>query len=390
MPSKVLVIGGGQAGINITTALREFGYSGQITLAGEEDELPYQRPPLSKGLLAGTESPGALALRNREYFEHQRIDLLTGERVIRLEWLTPDGGGVATTQSGRDLGFDRLAFTLGGTPRLLPTFPVGPGVHYLRTLADSCRLAEQLGQARSVVIVGGGFIGLEVAAVARQGGCAVTVLEASSQLMGRVVSPAVSEMCRRYHECQGTHVVLDAVVERPLYDSGVLVGVRDSSGCDWEADLVLVAVGMEPRTDLAESAGLDVAGGIVVDRYARTSRRGVVAAGDCTIVRAESSIPAIRLESVPNALAQGQAAAASLLDLPTQERTATPWFWSNQGKLRLQMVGLPAVDDDVTEVRFDDDPSRLSLLFHRQGRLVGGQFLNSPADFMKARRALSS
>jgi 3-phenylpropionate/trans-cinnamate dioxygenase ferredoxin reductase subunit len=387
-----LVVGAGQAGVQLVGSLRRLGDANPITLVGAELHPPYQRPPLSKEFLAGSAGAESLAFRTPAWYAEQRIDLLTGERIVELA--LPDGRrpGLARTTGGRALHFTRLALTTGARPRRLDVVGAGlDGVHYLRDLDDAVRLRERMAAASRVVVVGGGFIGLEAAAAARAQDKDVTVVEAADRLVGRAVAPVVSEFLRRAHERRGTRVLLSAGVVG-LGGSGRVETVRLADGRELPADLVLVGVGVVPRTELAERVGLecdgDMGGGIVVDAAARTSVASVVAAGDCTVLpHPMTGAGRVRLESVPSAVAQAGTAAATLLGRATDTRTV-PWFWSNQGDLRLQIAGL-STGYDRYEVRGEPDSESFAVLYYRDGELIAVDAVNAPTDYLVVRKALT-
>ena len=385
-----LIIGASQAGLQVAVTLRELGDTAPITLVGAEDHPPYQRPPLSKEYLSGTADGGTLAFRAPSFYADQSIDLVCGQRVAMVS-LGPDGSGsgCARTEAGLELRFDRLALTTGARPRRL-TVPGAElaGICYLRDLGDAEQLRTGLAGARRVVVVGGGFVGLEAAAVARARGLEVTVVDAADRLIARAVAPVTSAFYAAAHRRRGTTVLLGTGVAGFGGSDGHVTTVELSDGRELPADLVVVGVGVVPRTELAEQLGLEVDGGIVVDRYARTSRPTVVAAGDCTVLpHPVTGEGRVRLESVNNAVTQGAAAAASLLGRP-EVVPNVPWFWSNQGDLRLQIAGLAAGFDDHV-VRGEPDSERFSVLYYREGRLLAVDAVNAPGDYMVVRRALT-
>jgi 3-phenylpropionate/trans-cinnamate dioxygenase ferredoxin reductase subunit len=392
MGGRTLIVGASQAGLQLAVSLRDLGYDGPVTLVGEEEHPPYQRPPLSKTFLTGEQDAEALALRAPGFYREAGIDLLCGERVthVALSPSGPPGSGVATTAAGRTLAFDRLALTVGASPARLPVPTAGlDGILYLREIGDASRLRAQLEEARDVVIVGGGFIGLETAAAARTLGKSVTVVEAADRLISRAVAPVVSEFYRRAHTERGTAVLLSAEVAAFSGRDGRVRGVELRDGRRLPADLVLVGIGAVPRTELAEQLGLHCAGGIVVDGHARTSEPSVVAAGDCTVLpNPLNGTGRVRLESVQNAIAQARVAAASLLGR-YDATTTVPWFWSDQGDLKLQIAGLSTGYEECV-VRGEPESERFSVLYYRDGRLLAVDAVNRPADYMAVRRALAS
>ncbi len=388
MGTGTLIIGASQAGLQLAVSLRELGDTEAITLVGAEEHPPYQRPPLSKEYLNGTADGTSLAFRAPSFYLEQRIDLVCGQRVAGLD-LLPDGSGSARTAAGHEFRFARLALTTGAEPRRLGVPGADlDGISYLRDLDDALRLRKLLADARRVVVVGGGFVGLEAAAAARARGLEVTVVEAADRLIARAVAPVVSAFYAQAHERRGTRVLLDSGVVAFRGEGGRVAGVVLTDGTELPADLVMVGVGVIPRTELAEAIGLECEGGIVVDRYARTSVPTVVAAGDCTVLpHPVTGEGRVRLESVNNAVTQATTAAATLTGR-LEAAPNVPWFWSNQGDLRLQIAGLSTGFDDHV-VRGEPDSERFSVLYYREGRLLAVDAVNAPGDYMAVRRALT-
>lgn len=383
----VLVVGGGEAGLGVATELRALGYIEAITIIGGEPYLPYQRPPLSKGFLSGDADVASLTLRAPQFLADQDIDVVTGQRVVGLQ-IHPDGGGVATLDDSAVLGFERLAIATGAAARDIPV----PGaelanVYTLRTIADAARIRAAVRTGRRLVVIGGGFIGLEVAAAARSRGVEVTVLEAAPRLLERVCAPPLSHYCLREHRAAGIDVHLSACVAELTGDAqGAVTGVRLADGTTLPADVVLIGVGAVPMIEVAEKAGLQCRRGIVVDSAGRTSHRHVVAAGDCT----EQPHPhldgqLLAIESVHNADDQAKAAAHVLLGLEPPGR-GVPWFWSDQGNLKIQMAGISHGHDAYVERL---EPGRLTVLYFREHRLIAADVVNNPRDFMAVKRALA-
>ena len=397
--SGTLIVGASQAGVQLAVSLRELGDTAPITLVGAEAHPPYQRPPLSKEFLNGSAGPESLAFRTAAFYADAGIELICGERVVDLGICADGqartgtaklpGSGRARTASGRELAFDRLALTVGARPRRL-TIPGADldGVLYLRDVDDAEQLRTRLATATRVVVVGGGFIGLEAAAVARAQGKDVTVVEAAERLIPRAVAPVVSEFYRQAHARRGTEVRLATAVAGFSGSGGSVTGVQLADGTELPADLVMVGVGVVPRTELADQLGLKVDGGIVVDAHARTSEPSVVAAGDCTILpHPLTGEGQVRLESVHGAVHQASVAAATLVGA-TVETRSVPWFWSNQGQLRLQIAGLSAGFDSFV-VRGDMDEEKFSVLYYRDGALLAADAVNNPVDYMVVRKALT-
>jgi len=390
-PGGVLVVGGGQAAMQLAISLRELGWQEAVTIAGDEPYAPYQRPPLSKAFLSGNAEATTLEFRSAEHYERERITVLTRQRVTSVRAAAAGGPGVAVTESGARLEFGRLALATGARPRLL-TVPGTDlaGICYLRDAGHAIALRERLAAAQQVLVVGGGFIGLEAAAAATARGKAVIVVEATDRLIGRVVAPAISDFYAAAHRRRGVRVLLGTAVSRFEGADGTVSGAYLSDGGFVPADLVVIGIGAEPRTELAEQLGLACAGGIVVDAFARTSDPAIVAAGDCTVTphpaAADGSL--VRFESYGHATDHAKVAAATLAGAPAPY-DAVPWFWSDQGKLKLQIAGLSA-GFDQTVLRGDPAAERFSVLYYRGGQLLAVHAVNSPRDYLAVRRALAA
>ncbi len=335
MISTVLVIGGGQAGAQAVDTLRREGFGGRLVLIGDEPYLPYQRPPLSKKYLAGELAADRLLFRHRAFYDEHRIELKLGVGVTRIE---PAAHRVVLAD-GETAAYDRLLLCLGARSRQL-TCPGAelPGVHYLRGLADVAAIRERLKPGARAVIIGGGYIGLETAATARQLGCAVTVLEMADRVMNRVVAPCVSEYFAHEHRTQGVEIVCNTRVIA-LQGEGSVARVICADGSAFEADLLIVGVGAAANTELAGAAGLNCDNGIVVDQHCRTSDAAIYAAGDCTNHPSLRFGMRVRLESVDNAFEQSKTAALNILGRDAVH-DRVPWFWSDQFDNKLLIVGL--------------------------------------------------
>jgi len=386
-----LIIGACQAGVQLASSLREQGDTEPIVLVGEEPHAPYQRPPLSKAFLKGEATADSLTFRTHEFYAEHHIELVTRERIVSIE--RDASGGVATAESGRRFEFARLALTTGAIPRQIP-FEGSEleGVTYLRTATDAALLERALQHATDVVVVGGGFIGLEVAAGARASGKTVTVLEATPRLVGRAVSETTSEFYLAAHRRRGTRVVLNAKVVRFLGQHDRVTGVELGNGDIIAAGVVLIGVGVIARTELAEQLGLEVDNGIVVDASALCSDGVTVAAGDCTNLPnpsiTQGGAVRLRLESVQNAVEQAKVAAATLLGVSANYSTV-PWFWSDQADLKLQIAGLSDAHDEII-VRGEPDSEKFSVLYYRAGQLIAADCVNRPLDFIAVRSMLHS
>ena len=385
----IVILGAGQAGVQAAEALRTAGFEGPITIVGEEPHGPYHRPPLSKAWLAGEMEAPQLVLRAPELLARKGITLRTGIRAAAI-----DRAACAVDLSdGSRLAYRGLVLATGATPRRLTLAgAASEGVYALRSRGDADAIAARLALcARDrlpLVVIGGGFIGLEVAATARKKGLAVTVVETASRLLGRVLAPQLSDWYAALHRSRGVDVRLAAQVTAIEADhEGVVRGVRLAGDEMLPAGMVVVGVGVAATDELARAAGLECDCGIVVDSCGRTADPLIVAAGDCT-ARRQPGGGLLRLESVNNATEQGKAAAAALMG---QERpfNTTPWFWSEQYDKKLQMAGLSSGSDEWV-VRGDMTAGSFSIFHFRAGRLVAADSINSAKEHLLVRKLLDA
>jgi 3-phenylpropionate/trans-cinnamate dioxygenase ferredoxin reductase component len=385
MPVPVVaVIGTGQAGFQATASLRQDGFAGRVVLIGDEPVPPYQRPPLSKSYLAGDSGLEELWLRPETFYTQHQVDLLTGETVTAIDRRECR----LRLASGGELSWDHLILATGARFRLLAVPGAElDGVLPLRTLADADILRERLDQTREVVVVGAGFIGLEFASVAIARGAAVHIIEVTQHPMGRVVSAATSRFFTDAHRRWGAKVSLGTGVSRILGEGGRVTGVETTEGRHLPADLVLICIGVIPNAELADSAGLAVNNGIVVDEYLATEDPRVFAIGDCANFPTPFAVGRVRLESVQNAVDQGRCVAAQIAGKPAPY-DKVPWFWSDQGDLKLQIAGITA-GHDTAVLRGDPDGGHFSVFCFRAGRLIGVESVNQTADHVVARRLLA-
>jgi 3-phenylpropionate/trans-cinnamate dioxygenase ferredoxin reductase subunit len=388
MTGRIVIVGAGQAGLQAAESLRSGGFTGQIVLLGDEKHGPYHRPPLSKAWLAGEIEAAQLVMRAPEMLARKGIELRTGVRVASIDRAHRS----VVLADGSVLPYAGLVLATGATPRRLPL----PGaeaanVHALRSREDGVAIAEGFARCKAlglpVVVIGGGFIGLEVAATARKLGIAAIVLEAAPRLLARALVPMLSDWFAKLHRDHGVALELGAKVAGIDASDGLAEAVRMADGTRRPAGLVVVGVGVSANDALARAAGLECEGGIVVDDCARTSDPSIVAAGDCTARRLPDG-GLLRLESVNNATEQGKSAAAALLG-QARPFTGTPWFWSDQYDCKLQIAGLSAGADE-TVPRGDAARMPFSLYHFRAGRLVAVDSLNAPKDHLTARKLLDT
>ena len=382
----VAIVGAGQGGYQAAASLREGGFAGRVVLIGDEPELPYQRPPLSKGYLTGEVARDGLWLRPRAFYADHGVELLEGERVAAIERAERR----LRLASGATLAYDHLVLATGARDRRLAVPGAElEGVLPLRTLADAERIRERLHAAREIVVIGAGFIGLELAAVAAGLGARVHILEIGRRAMARAVSAEMSRFFAEAHAARGTTILFGAGLARITGAGGRVTGVETGDGLRLPADLVFVGIGVAPNAELAAASGLPVDNGIVVDEKLRTPDEAVSAIGDCASYPSPfASGRRVRLESVQNAVDQGRCVAARLAGRPAPSRSV-PWFWSEQGDLRLQMAGLTA-GHDIAVLRGDAAAGRFSVFCFEGSRLLGVESVNSPADHMVARRLLAA
>jgi 3-phenylpropionate/trans-cinnamate dioxygenase ferredoxin reductase subunit len=380
----VAIVGTGQGGFQAASSLRQEGFGGRVLLIGDEPVLPYQRPPLSKSYLAGDSGRDELWLRPEAFFEKQEIELVTGTRVAAID----RRGRRLALAGGEEIQFDRLVLATGARNRALPVPGADlDGVLALRTLADTDVLRERLEDARDVVVVGAGFIGLEFASVALAADCSVHILELTPNPMGRVVSPAVSRFYAEAHRRWGAELLLGTGIARVLGDNRRATGVETGDGRRLPADLVLVCIGVVPNAEIAAEAGLATQNGIVIDAHLATGEPAISAIGDCANFPTPFAPGRVRLESVQNAVDQARAVAGHIVGKPAPY-DKVPWFWSDQGDLKLQIAGL-AVGCDEWTVRGDPESRSFSVFCYRTGRLVAVESVNRPADHIAARRMLA-
>jgi 3-phenylpropionate/trans-cinnamate dioxygenase ferredoxin reductase subunit len=382
MISTILIVGGGQAGAQAVDTLRREGFTGRLVLISEEDSLPYQRPPLSKKYLTGELPADRLLFRHRAFYEQHSVELRLATRAVRIE---PKGCRVELS-NGETLVYDRLLLCLGAVARRL-TCPGADlaGTHYLRNIEDAAVIRPGLTPGARVVIVGGGYIGLEAAATARELGCAVTVLEMADRVMNRVVAANVSEYFAHEHRSQGVKIICNTRVAR-LEGGAKVERVVCADGSSYPLDLLIVGVGAVANAQLAGDAGLQCDNGIVVDENCRSSDPKIFAAGDCSNYFSRRYQARMRLESVDNAFEQSKIAALNMLDRPAAY-DRVPWFWSDQYDNKLLIVGMSAGHDQQL-TRGDPAMRNFSICYLKGGELLAVEAINHPKDYMAARKLI--
>ncbi|MDB6049169.1 MAG: FAD-dependent pyridine nucleotide-disulfide oxidoreductase [Pseudomonas sp.] len=386
-----VIIGAGHAGSEAAISLRQNGYTGRIVLVGDEQSLPYQRPSLSKAFLAGSVAAEAILLRPLAIYAKSEIEMRVGTRVTGIDRASHH----ITLSDGTSLRYTRLILATGSRPRLLqaPGLPVGKvsaNVHYLRTLADVERLHPQFIGGQRLVIIGGGYIGLEVASVARKAGLEVVVLEASSRVLSRVTAPEVSSFYEAVHRSAGVDIRVNTQIERFTYDASTecVSGIVTCDGATLLLDLVIIGIGVLPNSELAEQAGLEVDNGIQVNEFAQTSDPDIFAIGDCSSHPSPIYSRRLRLESVPNALEQARTAAKAINGMLVPY-APVPWFWSDQYDLKLQMVGLSLGYDQVV-MRGSPAKRSFVVFYLLSGSIIAADCINRSQEFMFAKKLVAA
>jgi 3-phenylpropionate/trans-cinnamate dioxygenase ferredoxin reductase subunit len=381
-----VIVGGGQAGGQAAATLRREGYEDRLVLVAAEPELPYQRPPLSKDVLLGRSDPSVSQMKRPAFYEDNRIEVVLGVAATELDTSTKH----LQLHGGARLRFDKLLLCTGARLRRLG-FDDGSldGVHYLRTLAEAVALRDALARSQQLVIIGGGFIGLEVAAAGVAMGVPTTLLEAGPEVLWRNVPPEVGAMVRALHESWGVVVRTGVAVRAFGGASGRIESVETDDGARIPADVVVVGVGVEPDVELAARAGIACEDGILVDELTQTNVPDVFAAGDVTNHPNATVGRRLRLESWQNAQNQAIAAARAMLGKLAQPYGGVPWFWSDQGPLNLQLLGAPRRWDRVVIRGADASTLPLTAFYLEGERIVGAAALNAPADIGPARRIMS-
>lgn len=385
MSAGVVIAGAGQGGFQVAASLRSEGYEGSITLIGDEPGLPYQRPPLSKSFMAGKQDAEGMHLRPEVFYQDQRIDLLTGERII---WIDASNRSVLLA-SGGQVPYRQLVLATGARNRLLPVEGARlEGVCYLRTRDEAVEIRDRLDDALNVVIIGGGFIGLELGAVARSLGKHVIVVEVKERLISRVVAPAISEFYRELHLSHCVKFAFGVAVREIYGRANKASEVVLNDGTRYPADLVVVGIGVVPNCELAQTCNLHVANGIAVDQHMRTADPDIYAIGDCSVHPNRFAGGLVRIESVQNSVEQARCVANSIVGRP-RSYDAVPWFWTDQFDTKLQMVGL-SQGSDLAVTRGLPESQKFSVFYFKQKKLVAIDSINRTSDHVAGRKLLAS
>ena len=385
MSQTCVIIGASHAAAQLAPTLRQEGWEGRILVIGDEPYIPYHRPPLSKTFLSGEKALEDIYIKPQMVYEKAEVEFMLNTRVDKID----RDEKTLLLDNGESLGYDKLALTMGSRVRKVDLPGINlDGIYYLRDINDVEKIKTKVGAGKKAVIVGGGYIGLETAAVLRKLGMEVTVLEMMERVLQRVTAPEVSEFYDRIHREEGVNILCGVGVTA-FAGANVVEKVVCNDGSEHEADLVVVGVGIVPNVELATEAGLEVSNGIVVDQHARTSDPDIVAAGDCTFHHNVLYDQEIRLESVQNATDQARVAAQTLCG-NEKAYEALPWFWSDQYDLKLQIAGLSQGYDEVI-IRGDRENTRSFAAFYlKDGVVISVDAVNKPPEFMMGKRMISA
>ena len=381
---KLVVIGGGQAAIQCITSLRKEGYSGSITLVGDESHLPYQRPPLSKDFLLDEYKPERVSLKKKEFYEENKVDLILGKRAESIDTNLKE----IILSDKNKIYYDQLIIATGSRVRKL-NVPGSDkkGLYYLRDLDDASALKQRLKENKKMVIVGAGYIGLEVASVAASLGVEVTVIEMANRVMNRTVDPIISSYYQKLHESHGVKIHLDNGLKEFEGDASV-TAVLCSDGLRLEADLVVIGAGVLPNQEIAIKAGLECNNGIMVNEFGETSNEHVFACGDCTNHPNRSLNTRLRLESVHNAMEQSKTVANTIMG-NRKPYDQVPWFWSDQYDHKLQLVGISG-EHDETIMRGSESEQKFLLFYLKNSELIAVNAINSSKEFLICRKLVAN
>lgn len=382
MHYDVVIVGAGHGGAQAAIALRQAKFEGSIAIVGEEPELPYERPPLSKDYFSGEKAFERILIRPPAFWEERNISMLTDTRIVAVDATSH----AVTTEQGERIGYGHLIWATGGSPRKLSCGGgSSQGVHTVRTRADADRMIAELPEVTRAVVIGGGYIGLEAAAVLAKAGKEVVLLEALDRVLARVAGEPLSRFFEAEHRAHGVEVRLGVTVDCIEAENGKATGVRLSDGEVIPAQMVIVGIGIVPAVEPLIAAGAEGGNGVAVDGHCRTSLPDIFAIGDCALHanRFADDMP-VRLESVQNANDQATVAAKTIAGIEAHY-DAVPWFWSNQYDLKLQTVGL-STGHDASVVRGDPAARSFSVIYLKEGRVIALDCVNATKDYVQGRK----
>ena len=381
---NLVIIGAGQSAIQCITSLKKEGYTGSITMIGEEEHLPYQRPPLSKGFLEDSINKERLYFKKLDFFTENKIQLKLGTTANKVDL----ENNLVFLSDETNLGFDKLVFATGSRVRKLD-FPGSnlSSIHYLRGLDDAESIKNDLERSKEVVVIGAGYIGLEVAAIAAKKNVTVSVIEMADRVMNRTVDPLISDYYLKLHQNNGVKFIFNNSLEE-IKGSKKVESVLCSDGSEIKADMVIIGAGIIPNVELADQAGVFCDNGILVDEFGQTNYKNVYACGDCTSHPNKLLNKQLRLESVHNAMEQSKTVAFSVLAKPL-EYNQVPWFWSDQYDHKLQIVGLSGEHDNVV-MRGNTKDQKFMLFYTKDNQLIAVDAVNNPKEFLICRKLVAN
>tara|TARA_X000000368_G_scaffold10901_1_gene8732 strand:+ start:31 stop:1242 length:1212 start_codon:yes stop_codon:yes gene_type:complete len=381
---NLVIIGAGQSAIQCITSLKKEGYTGSITMIGEEEHLPYQRPPLSKGFLEDSINKERLYFKKLDFFTENKIQLKLGTTANKVDL----ENNLVFLSDETNLGFDKLVFATGSRVRKLD-FPGNDlsSIHYLRGLDDAESIKNDLERSKEVVIIGAGYIGLEVAAIAAKKNVTVSVIEMAERVMNRTVDPQISDYYLKLHQNNGVKFIFNNSLKE-IKGSKKVESVLCSDGSEIKADMVIIGAGIIPNVELAENAGVICDNGILVDEFGQTNHKNIYACGDCTSHPNKLLNRQLRLESVHNAMEQSKTVAFSVLAKPL-EYNQVPWFWSDQYDHKLQIVGLSGEHDNVV-MRGNTKDQKFMLFYTKDNQLIAVDAVNNPKEFLICRKLVAN
>jgi len=381
----ILIVGAGQAGAQVAISLRQGGYLGSIMLVGDEKDAPYERPPLSKDYLSADKDRERLLLRKMDFWPSRNIDLWSNKRISAID----SDKQTATTTSGEVIQYQELIWAAGGNARKIPNQNELEGVHVIRTIEDVDCLRDELVDASSITIIGGGYIGLEAAAVLTKQNKKVTLIETQARVLERVAAAPISHFFQDEHAKNGVNILTNTSVAKIVHEDNKVSKVILDDGFEIETDIIIVGIGLLPNQKVIEDAGGRCGNGVIVDEFCRTSLPHIFAIGDCAChpnIYAQNQY--LRIESVSNAIDQAKTVAGVILN-DKKPYTALPWFWSNQYDLKLQTAGLNHGYDE-TVLRGKPQTRSFSLIYLRDGQVIAVDAVNSVKDFMAGKKLVEN